>query len=133
MPKRSWTILVVEDEAAIRSLVDDVLASAGYRVFVAEDADRALAFSQTYEAEIDLLLVDIVLPGHLNGYELTRRLIDQRPQLRIVYTSGFFGDQPRFAGDLAQPGRTLLPKPFTVTTLLDIVAQMLADPVGQLR
>jgi two-component system cell cycle sensor histidine kinase/response regulator CckA len=80
------TVLVVEDEEAIRSLVRTVLHAQGYTVLAASRGDEALQLSEQHPGLIDLLVTDVVMPG-MNGRELARRLALTRPELRVLYTS----------------------------------------------
>jgi signal transduction histidine kinase/ActR/RegA family two-component response regulator len=83
------TILVVEDEGPVRELVCSVLAGHGYRVLQAESGAKALQVWLESKERIDLLLTDLVMPDHLNGRELAERLHNERPRLKVVFTSGY--------------------------------------------
>jgi two-component system cell cycle sensor histidine kinase/response regulator CckA len=111
LPHGTETILLVEDEAAVRELVRRVLEGAGYRVLQAErpsEAERLLAA----EADVDLLLTDVVMP-EMSGYELAVRALEQRPELRTMFMSGY--SHPG-AGSQQVPGE-LLQKPYTTDEL----------------
>jgi CheY-like chemotaxis protein len=82
------TILLVDDEPDIRSLVRDVLGPQGYRILEAGNADEALRVAQEHGKPIDLLLTDVVMPG-MHGHELAAQLLVQRPGLKVLYMSGF--------------------------------------------
>jgi two-component system, cell cycle sensor histidine kinase and response regulator CckA len=116
------TILVVEDEAAIRSLMTRTLILAGYRVISAEDGVAALARVES-EPDIDLLVSDLVMP-RMGGLELRDRLSRSRPGLRVLFVSGYAPD----AGTSSRLGAhdRLLHKPFRPPALLDAVAEGLA-------
>jgi PAS domain S-box-containing protein len=119
----SETVLVVEDSDDLREIVDRILTQNGYRVIVAAGGPEALEISRKFPGHIDLLLTDVVMP-HMLGNELAPQLIAARPDLRILFMSGFA--QPALAanGKLA-PGLALLDKPFTEPTLLARVREVL--------
>ena len=110
----SGSILVVEDDAGIRALVRGVLESAGYDVRVAADADAALD-----GPDADLLLTDILMPG-MNGRELARRILQRAPATRVIFISGYTGDDAKL-----EPGARFLAKPFTPSVLLTRVRELL--------
>ena len=116
---RDYTILVVEDDEAVRSLVREVLEHHQYRVLEAAHAEAALAVWREHDGKADLLLTDIVMPG-VNGLELAQQLLAESPQLKVIYTSGYSAEL--FAG--TQPleeGRNYLPKPYLSAKLTTIV------------
>jgi PAS domain S-box-containing protein len=88
----SETILVVEDEAPVRELVCNLLASHGYKIFQAESGQQALAVWQKCREQIDLLLTDLVMPDRLNGRELAEKLLSERPGLKVIFSSGYSAD-----------------------------------------
>jgi hypothetical protein len=117
------TILVVEDEPAVRALVVSTLERAGYRVMVAASPVEAVALSEGLDAPIDLLLTDLIMPGS-NGQALAERLLKKRPSMRVVMMSGYgagLGPIP--------PDATFhfIAKPFGRDELTAAVAQVLAD------
>lgn len=118
----SSTILVAEDEPAIRALVVSVLANAGYRLLAANDGQHALDLARQYPAEIDLLLSDVMMP-HLSGPELAAQLLVLRPKLRVMFMSGSSPDLLR----QMVIDYSILHKPFTVAELLDAVSTVLAS------
>lgn len=83
------TVLVVEDEAALRQLVCQLLAEHGYRVLEADSGVRALEIWSESRPEIDLVLTDLVMPDRINGRELAERLWADRPELKVIFTSGY--------------------------------------------
>jgi CheY-like chemotaxis protein len=118
------TILVVEDDEAVRSLVREVLDHHGYRVIEAEHGEAALAVWETYSEEIDLLLTDMVMPGTINGLELSFRLLAKRPDLKVIYTSGYSAEL--FGSDVQlEDGRNYLPKPYLSSKLTAILRRAL--------
>jgi two-component system cell cycle sensor histidine kinase/response regulator CckA len=119
LPGGTETVLLVEDEAAVRELVRRVLESAGYRVLQADrpsEAERLLA----EEDDVDLLLTDVVMP-EMSGYELAARALEQRPKLRTMFMSGY--SHPG-AGSQQVPGE-LLQKPFTTDELTQTIRKTL--------
>ena len=88
----SETILVVEDEVAVRELVCNVLGSHGYHILYAETGVKALEVWHANKRKIDLLLTDLVMPDRLNGRELAEKLRAERPRLKVIFTSGYSAD-----------------------------------------
>ena len=86
------TILVVEDEAPVRELVCSLLERQGYRILQAESGRKALEVWKTSKNGIDLLLTDLVMPDRMNGRELAERLWAERPNLKVIFTSGYSVD-----------------------------------------
>jgi CheY-like chemotaxis protein len=86
------TILVVEDEEAVRELVCNILAAHGYQVLQAETGLRALEVWNKHSRRIQLLLTDLVMPDRMNGRELAEKLTSERPDLKVIYTSGYSAD-----------------------------------------
>jgi len=86
------TILVVEDEIAVRELVCSVLGGHGYKILQAETGVKALELWQRNKKKIDLLLTDLVMPDHLNGRELAEKLRADKPSLKVIFTSGYSAD-----------------------------------------
>jgi signal transduction histidine kinase/CheY-like chemotaxis protein len=119
------TILLVEDEPQVLSVAERALASQGYRVLTAPDAERALAVARDHRGEIALLLTDVMLPG-MNGRQLAGRLAETRPHLPVLFTSGYSHEVIAHQGVL-DPQIALLPKPYTPDALLARVAPALVD------
>ncbi len=117
------TVLVVEDQEAVRELTKTVLEAYGYHVFEATNGDEALAFVKEHPDEIHLLLTDVVLPG-MNGKDLSERLRRLRPKLKVLFTSGHsaevVGRRGVTDGDLSY-----LPKPVSPETLVAKVRDVL--------
>jgi CheY-like chemotaxis protein len=109
---RVFTILIVDDEEAIRDIADAILTSAGYRVLTAADGSAALRI--VLAEPVDLLFTDIIMPG-MSGYELAMAAKRIRPELRVLYTSGFPGWG--LAGAAAPPAHTLV-KPWRAQQLV---------------
>jgi CheY-like chemotaxis protein len=86
------TILVVEDEVAVRELVCNLLAGHGYRILQADSGLKALQVWRDSKDRIDLLLTDLVMPDQMNGRELAEKLWAERPRLKVIFTSGYSAD-----------------------------------------
>ncbi|MCS7314132.1 MAG: PAS domain S-box protein [Bryobacterales bacterium] len=124
--ERGETILLVEDEDAVRRLVRDMLVRHGYAVLEAADGERALQLFERHAERIALLLTDVVMPG-MSGRELAARVRARRPELKVVYMSGYTGDALGERGG-PEPGITLIQKPFTPRTLLRRLREALTGP-----
>ncbi len=117
------TILLVEDEEAVRLLSRALLERQGYRVIEAADADQAIRLAVSEDAPIDLLVTDVVMPGQ-SGPELFEYLAPLRPQMQVLYVSGYTGEAMVTRGVL-QAGSAFLQKPFTATGLSTKVRELL--------
>jgi CheY-like chemotaxis protein len=124
----SETILLAEDDGAVRRLAIAVLRKYGYTVLEARDGDEALAIAQHYEGTIDILVTDVVMPG-LSGHQLADRLSLIRPGIRVLYSSGYSENITAGAG-LAQ-GVPLLTKPYPPAGLLHKIREILDPPTDQ--
>jgi signal transduction histidine kinase/ActR/RegA family two-component response regulator len=122
------TILVVEDEESLRSLAVRTLKELGYTVLEAATASEALELLATTSAPVDLLLTDVVLRGGMQGNDLAMSLKTSRPQLPVLYMSGYARYVVAHAGRLEE-GISLLEKPFTPDTLARKVREVL-DSAG---
>ena len=108
-------VLVVEDEAPVRALVTAMLRRQGYDVLEAASAEEALALEEKDADDIDLVVTDIVMPG-LSGTELTQRMKDLRPRVKVLFMSGHT-DHVQLRHELHKPGVDFLQKPFTSHSL----------------
>ncbi len=113
---RDKTVLVVDDEASLRDLMVRVLEELGCRVLHAGTAAEALRVASESGADLDLLLTDVVLPGDLQGNDLAHEITLSRPELPVLYVSGYTRDALVSAGRL-NPGVNLLEKPFSPEAL----------------
>jgi two-component system, cell cycle sensor histidine kinase and response regulator CckA len=120
LPSRGWeTILLVEDESALRAMVRQILDEHGYRVIEAASGAEAVEMSRNHPEPIHLLLTDVVMPG-MNGRALAELLVPGRSDLGVLYMSGYSDDVLLSSGVLVA-GAHLLEKPFTAQGLLDRV------------
>ena len=116
-------ILVVDDEIGIRSLMRKILLREGYDVFEAGDAKEAMQIVR--QQDVDLLLTDVVMP-EVNGRQLAEQVLALRPQVRVLYVSGFTDETAVESGNYP-PGSMLLQKPFTLGSLLKKVKEVLGE------
>jgi signal transduction histidine kinase/CheY-like chemotaxis protein len=121
----SETILVVEDEDAVRSLTCRILERQGYRVIAAHHGREAVEIASTEPGRIDLVLTDIVMPG-MNGRGLVERLAGIRPTIKSLYMSGYTDDDIIRRGFI-EPSKSFLQKPFTSEALLQTVRKVLDE------
>jgi CheY-like chemotaxis protein len=109
------TVLVIDDEAAVRTLVVEVLQDAGYRVLEAEDGQAGLAILDT-DRRIDLLITDVGLPGGVNGRQVADVARLRRPELKVLFITGYAEHAVLGAGRL-EPGMQVVTKPFSMAGL----------------
>jgi PAS domain S-box-containing protein len=114
------TILLVEDEPAVRRLAARALEEAGYRVLACAGGEEALAAAREERGPIHLVVSDVVMPG-MDGPTVVRELTAVRPTARVLYVSGYLGNANEVLDQLARRGVTVLPKPFTPATLSSAV------------
>jgi signal transduction histidine kinase/CHASE3 domain sensor protein/CheY-like chemotaxis protein len=129
LPHGAATILVVEDDAAVREVAVEMLRDLGYRVLAAADGAEALRVFGDNDAKVDLLLADIVLTGGMKGHEVARRLTEVRPGLRTLFMSGYTENAVVHHGRL-DDGVQLIGKPFQRQHLARKVAAMLGTSHG---
>jgi CheY-like chemotaxis protein len=119
----SETVLLVEDEESVRELVRLTLASRGYKIIEAENGECGLRAAETCKDHIDILITDVVMPG-MGGRELAKRLLAIRPDLSVLYLSGYTEDTVITQGVLG-PNIAFLQKPFTLQNLAKKVREVL--------
>jgi PAS domain S-box-containing protein len=122
--RRAATILLVEDDDIMRSLTRQLLQEHGYTVVEADDGKSALEWAESHPIPVDLLLTDVVM-RRMSGPELVERLHASRPDLKVVYMSGYTGELIA-EREMVKRGITLLEKPFTRTALLNTIHASLA-------
>jgi len=115
LPQGTETILIVDDERDLLQLADKYLSALGYKTYLAENASQALSMLEKYD-DIDCLFSDVVMPGGINGYELAQQATTNRPELKVLLTSGFTSKTIAHNG-LARYARHLLSKPYRKTEL----------------
>jgi PAS domain S-box-containing protein len=125
LPTGSETVLVVEDEAAIRKLTNLILQKAGYTVLLAESPDAAEQIAGSYPGPIHLMLTDVVMPG-MRGPELAERLLRLRLDLRVLYMSGYT-DNAIAHHRFLDAGTEFLQKPFTPVALMQKIREVLGS------
>ena len=123
LPRGSETILLVEDDEAVRGLAQLILEEMGYRVLAASGGEEAERLSAGWEGPIHLMLSDVIMPG-MNGREVADLLRPRRPEMRTIFMSGYTGDAVLRKGIVAEGG-DFIQKPFTPTILAVKVRQVL--------
>jgi CheY-like chemotaxis protein len=123
------TILLVEDEATLRGLARQSLEAQGYTVIEAADGAAAMQLSFAHRGPIHLLLTDVIMPG-MNGRELAGQLAPRRPEMRVLYMSGYTENAIGHNGMLDE-GINLLQKPFTLAAMKAKVREVLDTPHPQ--
>ena len=123
LSKGNETVLVVEDDEALRSLVREFLESVGYRVFTAADGEQGRRLAEQLQEPIHLLLTDVVMPK-MNGLELADQLKGLFPELKVLFMSGY-ADNATIKPDWLGQSRRFISKPFERTTLLEQIRMML--------
>ncbi len=128
LPRGSATVLVVEDEAAVREIAVAILGDLGYRVLEAADGDEGLRVFGAHASSVDLVLTDVVLPGKIRGREVAERIAAIRPEVKILFMSGYTENSIVHQGRL-DDGVQLVGKPFKREQLARKVAEMLKPSV----
>jgi PAS domain S-box-containing protein len=124
LPVGTETILLVEDEVAVRALAAQVLRMQGYTVLTAANGNEALRLAQDQaETEIQLLVTDVVMP-QMGGTELADRIRVMRPNINVLFMSGYT-DSAIIRHDLPKPGSAFLPKPFLPSMLIHKIRDVL--------
>ena len=122
------TVLLVEDEDAVRRLMHKFLERQGYQLLAARNAEEAELIAEVYQEPIHVLVTDVLMPG-MSGPELAARLRPLRPEMRTLFVSGYRHDTPELA-EMSQGDLNVLPKPFPASELLRRV-QILLDQSAQ--
>ena len=126
LPKGTETILLVEDEDVVRTLVSNLLSTGGYKVLTASGPEEAIRISGQFPNHIHMLLSDVVMPN-MNGPELGERLLQSRPEMKILLMSGYTGNGPhnlKILGDTVP----LLQKPFSLSGLSKKIREVIDGP-----
>jgi CheY-like chemotaxis protein len=122
-PKGKETVLVVEDEEGVLELVREVLESDGYTVLAAKHGAEALRMAGAHQGPIQLLFTDVVMP-EMNGMELARQLRRSRPEIKLLFASGYT-DYAAFRNDAAAAGAAFIQKPISPGSLTSKVREVL--------
>jgi two-component system cell cycle sensor histidine kinase/response regulator CckA len=121
LQRNTETILLVEDAEPLRELTRTLLTDSGYTVLEADHPEKAIEIAKSHKGHIHLLLTDMVMPA-MNGRALAEKLAQIRPDMKVVYTSGYTGFSH---SALLDSGLVCLPKPFTRESLLSKLRQVL--------
>lgn len=109
------TILLVDDEESLRTVVVDLLSQLGYHMLSAASGNEAIKIAKEYSDTIHLLITDVVMDD-LPGPELAEKLLRDRPEMKVVFISGF-ANVCLAPGGILKPGMVLVQKPFSIRTL----------------
>ena len=118
------TILVAEDQPELRWMVCQYLQELGYSVLEAKDGGDAVELAQQYLGKIDVLLTDVVMP-HFRGPEVARRLGVNRPEMKVIFMSGYTEGEFGGSGEKPSPELPILQKPFQLSALADKIREVL--------
>jgi CheY-like chemotaxis protein len=119
---KTLTVLLVDDEQEVRSIIAGILRDEGHRVLEAASGHEALAASDAHPGNIDLLLTDLIMPG-MTGRMLADLLSSRRPDIIVVFISGYVIDP---SGSLPEQGIYFIQKPVTAETLLKKISEALS-------
>ena len=119
------TVLVVEDDPAVRELAEAVLSRAGYQVISADAEEEAIQLAETHKPLIDLVLTDVVMPN-MKGPEIYQAVARSHPGVKVLYMSGYTDNVIASQGIL-EPGTRFIQKPFSVKSLVSKVRQVLTE------
>jgi CheY-like chemotaxis protein len=112
------TVLLVEDEALLRLIIAEELLDAGFTVFQAADGESALEMLAE-QPSIDLLFTDIRMPGPLSGWDVAEQARAARPNIAVIYATGFSGEAPRLV-----PGARFFKKPYKASAIVDAAREL---------
>ncbi len=121
----SEVVLVVDDEQAIQMVLVETLIDEGFRTLQASDGESALTWIDS-GTRIDLLITDMGLPGSLNGRQLADAARKTRPNLKVIFISGY-GEEKIMGHGPLKPGESILVKPFTGSRLVVLIDAILSD------
>ena len=123
LPRGNETILIVEDEEEVRKLAGKILERQGYRILEASQGDDALRISERHGGPIDLILVDVIMPG-MSCSELSKHLKSPHPKMKVLYMSGYT-DNAIVRHGVLEKGINYIQKPFTMEGLARKVREVL--------
>jgi two-component system cell cycle sensor histidine kinase/response regulator CckA len=121
------TVLLVDDDVSVRALVEATLLSQGYHVLKAYDSDQAMRLSDAHEGPIQVLIADQVMPPFMSGNELAACLRLLRPEMKVLYISGYAANAG-VQDEIGDASADFLPKPFSPELLLRKVGRLSASP-----
>ena len=121
----SGTVLLAEDEPTVRLLMKRVLQRAGFVVLVASNGEEALDLARSYQHHIDVLVTDVIMPG-MGGGELSRRLRQERPGIKVLHVSGYTAGALR-QSEALEDGAAFMQKPFTTKALVARLREVMAS------
>ena len=124
---KSETVLVVEDEPALRVVVMLILRREGFHVLVADNGHDALAVAQAFDGRIDLVITDVIMP-RLSARDMVARLKEVRPDVRVLYMSGYSEVEILRRGGVLSDTENLLEKPFSASELVHAAHAALRSP-----
>ncbi len=127
-PLPAETVLVVEDDPGIRALMRKILTRQSFAVLEAAGGEEALRLAESHAGPIRLLITDLLMP-HMSGREVSERLRAVRPDVKVIFVSGYTDDPMIQSGELPE-GTAFLQKPFTLGALLDKVHAILGSSVA---
>jgi len=119
------TILVVEDDLSLREMVRELLESEGYEVLEAGDPEKAFSISRSHEGTIHLAILDVIQPK-MSARELSDRLLEARPGMRLLFMSGYTQESAEASG--VSPTAHFIGKPFTTAALLAKIRSVIRSP-----
>ena len=120
------TVLVVDDDATVRMLIAEVLTESHYRLLEAVDGPSAMKLLEARQQRIDLMVTDVGLPGGMNGRQLADAARQMRPELRILFITGYAENAVVGSGHL-EPGMAVLAKPFAMSSFANKVREILEE------
>jgi PAS domain S-box-containing protein len=129
--KGTETILLVEDETGVRNMARDLLLRRGYRVLLAENGREALEVSKSFPERIDLVLTDVIMP-EMSGHHLVPKLLESRPETKVIYMSGYT-DAAIARHGILDSGSEFIEKPFQLDELLRRIRATLSGEAGPSR
>jgi CheY-like chemotaxis protein len=130
VPKGEETIFLVEDEETVRKLAVDILRLYGYQVISAGSGPEAVMIWAQQKDRIDVMLTDMVMPGGMSGIALAQRLREDRPDLKVLFSSGYV-NTGMFLDALSPPDRQhFLQKPYSPTQLAQAIRDVLDEQPG---
>lgn len=120
---RERTILLVEDEEGVRELTALVLRRSGFRVLTAPDGPQSLGIWEREKRNVELLVTDVVMPGGLDGFDLAEKLRQEKPELKVLYLSGYNRQFARLNPTDERSG--FLAKPFSIDELKNLARSLI--------